>query len=371
MKKKVGILTFHFAGNYGAILQAMGTYLFLKDCDVNVEVIDYIPYKVPKIGMLRGYGIKDNVIGFIKKFKTKIQDHKIVYSRHKKLVDFVRNNIKLSENYKNYEELSNNCKRYDAVVVGSDQVWNYYTTNKTFCSEYYLSFYDGEKISYAASCGVNQPAENMDKILTYLKKFNAISVRDEVTKKMLNRLGLDDIEKVSDPTLLVNYDKYAICTKRLSSLPDSYVLVYKFNDIDGFDQIAKKISNATRLPLVVVGSKRIIKADYHFLDCGVDEWLYLIKNAKYVFTHSYHGVLFSIKYNIDFIVYAYAAQGLLNDRIIDLSRRYNFQKHVLFENVSMEKMHYLIDCSVYNDFKKDLLLSDIDNSKKFIEDNII
>lgn len=113
--------------------------------------------------------------------------------------------IPLFKDYRGYEALHNGSKNYDAVVVGSDQVWTPLSLPTKF---YNLLFVDDSirKVAYASSFGVSV-IPNFQKKATgaYLDRFYRIGVREIKGKEIVDSLSHQKATVVADPTLLLSW----------------------------------------------------------------------------------------------------------------------------------------------------------------------
>ena len=194
-EKKIGILTYHRAYNYGAVLQAYALQSAIQNINYNVEIIDYCCDYIEKIGSEKS--IK-NIIKFI------LSGRRINQTK-KKFVKFRNDKLNLSNNDFNRDTIKEIADLYDIYIVGSDQVWNYQGSN--FDKTYFLDFVkqNTKKKSYAASFGISKiPPKYEKEYIRLLNKFSDISVREKQGINIINNLLGKDCELVLDPTLLLS-----------------------------------------------------------------------------------------------------------------------------------------------------------------------
>ena len=259
--KKIGTLTFNRAINYGAVLQAFALKKKLEAYNEDVEVINYFQPHVESVYSCKGKR------GFIR--------YLFFNRRNRKFRKF---NKEISSE-KIYDKESIKQANYDKIIVGSDQVWNYFCSggDETFL----LPNIKAKKYSYAASFGVGELSENQIGVFKEnLSQFNYLSVREKTGQDICkNQLGLS-ADVVLDPTLA----KYI---SKLKGLP-IYNISVKVKDFFG----NKVIKNA-----------------------GPKEWVDLFYNATYIVTDSFHATAFSINFNKQF--YSFAINNKAS-RIVDL-----------------------------------------------------
>lgn len=115
--RKIGILTHHYIYNYGAFLQGYALQEAIKSIFPSDEVymIDFVNKKHAiknTLGWFRYNPKKDSLKSYFQKIKIPT----IFRSTQKKYFN-------LTKRVNNVEELNN--LNFDAIVVGSDEVWHY------------------------------------------------------------------------------------------------------------------------------------------------------------------------------------------------------------------------------------------------------
>lgn len=288
---KVGILTFHCAHNYGAVLQCYALQETLKGMGHEVEVIDYrpefllSPYEVWNI---RRYG-SDN--SFLKRLMLECLTLSRWIVRHKAFDLFIQTRLCLTKE-------KTIPSSFDAYIIGSDQVWNPRIT-KGFHLPYfgYFEFQKGSKkyIAYAASMEASSLSqEAKDFYAKALDNFDAISVREKSLADLLQPLTPKKVETVLDPTLLANTGIWESIVKR-PLLNGKYVLVYQVGRDKNTQRIAHHIANQIEAKVIEITSLvnwRYKKNVYQC--CSLEEFLGWIKYACCVVTTSFHGTAFSV-----------------------------------------------------------------------------
>jgi len=340
--KKIGILTYHFSNNFGGVLQSYALYQYLMSEKINVEIINYIPSKYKNDRILHSTGLRKNI------FKSKKEDInpmvlfkrvmvKIVYNRRviKKFDTFKKNNMKLS-NRVDERSITSLLKDYMAIIVGSDQIWNPGQRNK---KEYFLGFDDlfkGKKISYAADSTISEINTNqINKLMNALEDFDAISVRNEHTHKFVQTLTGKSVPIVVDPTLLCNFDNFIEKNNSTSNKDVKYILVYALGkEINGTNKKAieriKEIYGNLKVYSIVIPTMKFNICNYAdevLYDLGPKEWINMFKKASFIYTDSYHGTLFSLKFHKPFL--AYYAEDMRSTRFKDLGKRYQIDKYIV------------------------------------------
>lgn len=305
MQIKVGIITFHRAQNYGAVLQcyALSNYLTTLGCDV--EVIDYYP-KV----------FREEYSSFpmtaFKKASFSEKMHTLVYyfrnlpytkKRKKVFALFLQNYINLSSTQ--FDDANRMIGGYDVLFFGSDQVWNPKLT-QGFDDVFTGNFKKGNTkfVSYAASTMMDSVEIDSEELThafqSILNRFDMVSVRERAFADYLNNLKIKNVVLVGDPVLLLNEEQWSRLAIRpnenryllLYSVPRSSIISNKAKDI-AFEKGMKMIEIASNGRLYVNGMyKKIISPE---------EYVGFFQYADFIVSSSFHGTAFSVIFKKPFI----------------------------------------------------------------------
>lgn len=355
---RVGILTYHAAINYGAILQCYALQNILsQDDSCDVKVINYTPavfnnyFPNPK-KFWKTKSIKTKLF-YLAKWILRRDQTKKESTKYEKLVSFINSKLKLTKPL-HKEELQLLNKDFDVFITGSDQVWNLEMTNRD--TAFLLDFAQKKKISYAASTKISALTDNdVDCMKKILPSFSHISVREEDVCEYLNKMGLH-AECDIDPTLLMDRSEWENLINNVTTKLHDYILVYHVNAPE--KMVDKAFEYAQRNGLKVVSLNRLnTKYDYYdYSDASIEEFLYLIKNANCVFTTSFHGLVFSIIFNTNFFFEIPDNSQNNNQRLLNLARKLGVEKQSLQEGHQLkidinwdtvnEKLKKLRDCSI-------------------------
>lgn len=333
---KVGILTFHYSINYGGVLQAFSLYETIKQMGHDVELVNYIPQKANiKHLDFSSIGIKKTELYRPFKIKyAKIIRRLIVFFRFnkqiiKKFSNFLELRCKLSRivNEKDIQQL---LQEYDAIIVGSDQVWNPGQRSKP---EYFIHYkdYTGKRISYSADSTTDYINEDDQSLIKEaLSRFDSISVRNLHTQDFIKSALGTSPTIVNDPTLLLNFNN----SDSRKPYDEDYILVYKIGSeiIGGESSVLKQLKVDLKcivIAIVMPNTKFEVNSevDKVIYNAGPLEWVEYIKNAKYVYTDSFHGCLFAIKYKVRFL--SYYTEELRSSRFKFLVKKYGIGDFVV------------------------------------------
>lgn len=302
---KIGILSMQRIINHGSFLQAYALKSIFNELgndvefiDIESEIIDYktkfkFPYNAA-INDVKAYIHK--LLGQKDVYKSMMYDIKPVkytYLRAKKFYKILKKHLKLSR----YSNLNSS---YDAVIIGSDEVFN--CTQKCSWTNSMKLFGEGFNtnilLSYAGSFGTTTyekiKQNNLIDAITYnFSKFNSISVRDRNSIEIVNKLGFNAIEHL-DPVLVYDYNSHVKDNDKLKNIFIIYCYYNRLVEKDIIDEV-KKIANNENL--------RIVSLCDYYSWCDENpiispfEVLNYFYNAKYILTDTFHGTVFSIKFN--------------------------------------------------------------------------
>lgn len=296
---RIGVITYHCSNNYGAQLQAYATCHFLKSLGHEAEVINCNtigkgPIFIWSCGNLKSFlgAVRNNLLSLVSERK-----------RHRLFDEFTREKIAHSEPCYTRESLEEVCKKYDYIITGSDQVWHPMICEGNTFFFLDLPISDKKKIAYAPSFGVSAyTKEEVDKYMPFIARICHLSVREDSGKKMIKKYTGRDAEIVLDPTMLLtksDWDEIALPAKY-----ENYLFYFTILDEPaGTDDFVRRIAKEKGLKIVRIGSVRdIIKKSFiNARANGPQEFLGLVRDADFVVTTSFHGTVFSILYEKQFL----------------------------------------------------------------------
>lgn len=319
---KIGILTFHNALNYGAALQAYALSFFLHNKGHDVEIINYINAK-----MLKELDVWDQVRSIHNPIDKAYALFRVPIRKKQRVVfdSFLKSKVKLSGPIiSSSAQLESISERYQAILVGSDQVFNINGTGGDL--NFFLKFYhgNGKKVAYAPSFGLLKVEDNLAKeIGSLLISFDALSVRDASSVSVVRSLTGLEPQIVLDPTLLIDeteWHRFAIHPK----ISKRYILVYSFGSTH-LEALAE--AKAREIDGVVLNVNRLFPAlsdrVLRVISPSVQEFVGLFSGAEYVVTNSYHGLMFSLIFKKQFSLFINEYQGAegTNTRFFSLGQK--------------------------------------------------
>lgn len=297
---KIGILTFHRAHNYGAVLQTYALQEFLRSIGHEVHVIDYKPIYFDSY---RPFIFRDsfciNPLRFFSRIIKNILIYRVRKSRYLAFDKFLHNRLNLFDYNKNSD-----LSIFDCIVLGSDQIWNKKITGGSFDDLFLGLSINTKVVSYAASAG-NDEYTGADYV--YLQKslshMSKISVREESLCRKLMECTNIPISVVVDPVFLVDVSAFLNISKS-EVLDTHYVLSYDLTSNMLSYERAERIAKDMNLRHIhISGSVFYKKRKFMNLynDVSPESFLSLFRNASYVVTSSFHGTAFSIIFKKQFV----------------------------------------------------------------------
>ena len=330
---KVDIITRHSVPNYGSLLQSYATQKVIEEMGFESEIINYTRYEERYKNLvntlIKGKKWNKNII--TRTIYKMIQ--KPNYTKmYRKFEKYRKNFLKESRlEYGSLQELKDNVPEADVYCSGSDQIWGKIGTVE-YDEAYFLKFIEDRTkrcIAYSSSFGKEEIDGSLEKnIKKLLENYSDILVREDTAKSILKKHGIENVEQVLDPTLLLNKEQWSNLASKVKNKPKKYILVYQLHDNKSFDKYAKEFSKKTGLKLL-----RISPSIYHITRSGKliylpnqYEFLSLFQNAEYVLTDSFHATVFSIIFNRKFVD---ILPGKTSTRIISILKLTGLQDRIL------------------------------------------
>ena len=337
---KCGIITFHRAINFGAVLQTYALNKTIENLGVNCEVIDYYcpflenHYKPFRIKDL--FNIKKMAIIFLKNGYTK--DNRINFELFSE--KYIKKSLKI---YRTHSDLIQCNEEYDTFITGSDQVWSYYCAG--FDKAYFLDFVIDrhKKNSYGASFGVSKiPDEYRNKYRELLREFENISVREKQGVEIVKNIIEKNATQVLDPTLLLTKHEWMSITVD-NDKKDKYLLVYLLAENKSIIKLAKKIAEEKNIKIIYINDRLFKKSGMNNVG-KIDpaKWLSLFLNAEYIVTNSFHGVCFSINFHKEFYMQYLPEPAKVNSRLENILSLFDLSDRCIY-NMSTLNLENKVD----------------------------
>lgn len=297
--------------NYGSILQSFALCTMIQkmgyQCEfiwVNNNTFKYYNIRPQKVlGVFRNVllhpSLLPRVVRSVISIITKQSSTEFTIKSKEKFAEFKKDYLNI--NLYSYKDLKNDENKYKCFVCGSDQIWNSYEYYMD--PMYFLRFTNiNKRVAYAPSFGENDVSYYNKKIIQkYISEFKSLSVREKSGSDICKRLIDKDVDVVLDPTLLLTSKEWE-SVLNINDVEDEYCFVYFLSTptdvaLKAINEIRKRYKIKT-VPYMF----ECYESDER-VDAGPKEFIELIKNAKLILTDSFHGTIFSINFNKQFIAF--------------------------------------------------------------------
>ena len=281
---KIAILTFHFAHNYGAMLQVYALKRFIENLGFDVATVDYA-----SVPMYRGYHprlrsfLRPSIL--LREIRRRGQ-----YSRFE---SFYREELGAKKATPHFEKAIATLNP-DILVIGSDQVWNDSITNRD--ENYFKTLENGKTLTYAASFGKSELTDWQAKeVKKHLKDFYRVSVREPEGAMAIKALIEKNVTTLLDSVFLLPLEVWKDLASPRETPSEKYILFYSLGNDSELIERTKALAEKTKLPIYAVDTVSAKhKIGFGIRSVGPKEFLSLIQGATYVCANSFHAAAFSV-----------------------------------------------------------------------------
>lgn len=356
----IGILTFHWADDYGAMLQAYALKQYLqRSSGERVEIIPYAPLKLtgrywfcPVVAQEKEGKMKYSFVLY--RFKRNCSFWSGYLKRRRNMRAFRRRYLTARPAQRRADRLS--LEKYSCTFVGSDQVWNPEIT--VGLDDAYMGNVkrkgECKLISYAASLGGNKIPEKylagFEKAVN--KNFTAVSLREKSAVPFAESVLQRKVTDVLDPTLLLEKKEW----EKLAELPrEKDYILFVFTEYN--EQMVKYLQE-----LSVSLQKKVIQLSMPWpgenenwidikIEGGPSEFIGYFQNAGCIVTNSFHGMVFSVLLEKQFLVFGHSNKNARIENFLkklDLSIRLigkerNAATADMLENIDWQHVKVLLE----------------------------
>ncbi len=293
---KIGILTFHRAHNYGAVLQCYALQETLKRMGHDVQVIDYMQPWIEDFYHIFGWNMirrnTGSVSSLVKYLKGSLKKWLLAPGK--------AGNFRAFRD--SYLNLSLPCREvmpqdYDCYIVGSDQLWSLHCLGGEQDRIYMGHFKrpEGSRlVGYAISADMKSVLESAPILKENIGRFDSLSMREKEIAETVAGLTGRPVDVCLDPTLLTDASLWNPLLTEVDK--EEYVLMYEVRwNPQTKGRLRKK---ADELAASIGPHCKVI--DLTRVNRPVTEFVSLFRNASYVVTTSFHGIVFSIIFGVPF-----------------------------------------------------------------------
>lgn len=373
----IGMLTFHWADDFGAMLQCFALKEHLNTYEKTV-IIPYFPKELRsryRVLHKKSWQSTRSKIAEMVKPPTVLN----TINRRIKMANFRKQNFRdANKTIALASEIPQCFSGIDTYVVGSDQVWNPKIT-EGFQDGYFCTFKNDTKegtrfVSYAASIGMSACDTDCDEYFRRnLKNFDAISIREAGSKEYLSQFCEKEPICVLDPVFLLNRSQWEEQIKSIPKHNEKYFFVYCAEENKELIRYAKKLASEKGLELYVGDNyfqQWFYKQSHDDFtlknEANPLETLSYLRDAEYVVTNSFHGLVTSIIFEKQFAVFLHTVRSerqtsLLNTTQLNARVVTDIDSFDIDEKIDYETSKALLDVKIKE--SKDFIQNEILNKK--------
>ncbi len=295
---KIGILTYHRSHNFGALFQGIATRTLLESQGHEVYFIDYWPkYHKAMYSLFSFWVLNHTTIGGAVCYILKcLEDVRTKRIRKKKYESFIEKYI--------VPWCVKSETTFDVIIYGSDQIWRKQPYINAYNPIYFgvNNYITKKHLAYAASMGVMKIDDKDREILKrYISHIDKLSVREENLLTLVHELGFKEAITCLDPAILMTAELW----NKLFPLPESpkekYALFVNYIPDSFNEQIIRKHANDAGLKFIKVNGSVLKKdTDDALTSLSPLELFNLIRNASFIYSSSFHAMVFSVIYHKQF-----------------------------------------------------------------------
>ena len=338
---KIGILTLPLHTNYGGILQAYALQTILERMGNDVVVFNrkLLP-KLPCWRIVLSIGKRMILRYIMGRQNVNVTQPAWAYKVAIKMQLNLRKFIDTYIHEMQVDKLGEiPVNKYDAIVVGSDQIWRdiymcaWSRKNMADCFLAFTQGYDIKRVAYAASFGTdcfNIPQAQLNKCRESAAMFDAVSVREESGIGICkNVLGVN-ADWMPDPTLLLDRNDYLKIISSLQPITDNpYLLSYMLDMTPEKASLCERVASSKGLEVRnAQPTSRATKLDEVVPLPPMESWLWNFANADYVINDSFHGCVFSILFHKQFVAIANKSRGIA--RFTSLLKMFGLEDRLIY-----------------------------------------
>lgn len=306
--KRIGTVSYNLYynfTNYGSALSSWALHQVIKTLGYEPVLVDYCPDVLKDKDPLNPYkNMWDQDAEARRMVELSMPAIRINQEKFEKFFteQFTRTSGKYTVG--NYDSLK--IEGLDGFICGSDTI---FSPDEFGLDDGYLANYAcmrGHSISYAASFGdPHFTEEDYKKLDECIRNFKALGIRENHMIPYLRERTAVPIKCVLDPTLLLDADEYSEIIERCDS-KEPYLLLYARRYSPQMEAHAERIAKEHGWDIIDISLRATNAEKGHEMAyiAGIEEFLGLVKNAGYVVTNSYHGMIFSVIFKRPFVVFS-------------------------------------------------------------------
>ncbi len=347
--KKVGVISYNIYGNftnYGSALQSWALHTAIRKTGGSPVLVDYCPDVLADKDPLNPFGNMWDQDAESRRMCELTMP--AIRENYKKFDDFYTNRFyrtPVKYTSANFNDVMKD-ENLDGFVCGSDTI---FCMDEFGCDDGFYANYDCMKknsVSYAASFGdITLSEEHCALLNDRLQNFNALGIREDMMIPYIKEHSDVPVQRVVDPTLLLEAEEYECITEQKRLIEEPYLLYYSRRYSPVMEKYVIDLAAKNGWKVVEI-SLRATNADLGhrmYYEAGVEEFLSLVKHAEFVVTNSFHGMIFSVQFRRPFVIFS---REQCNDKIEEILKLFGLSDH-MFVNGTEE--YHEIDYTAVHD----------------------
>lgn len=358
----IGLVSCIEVYNYGSQLMSLALQMMVDELGYPCEHIRYIPKKdlhylcsIPSKLTNRALADHKRELNQKRELANHDPKQKALIQKKKQAFDrFIHEYMKVSKPAVGYRELKRLSEHYDRILLGSDQVWHPLNLEGDFKN---LMFVPERipRVAYGASFGVNKiPKGQIKRTKRYLSRIPFISVREDQGAELIEKLMGERTPVVLDPTLMITMKQWEKILSDTLVPKEPYIFVYFLGDNPENRRKVMQLKRETGKKVAAIdlcNSEKVDYVDWHVDSAGPGDFVSLIRGADFVCTDSFHGTVFSIlnqKQFITFLRYSGGKTNAGNSRISTLLGQLGLLDRIYIEGDLIQQMREYVDYAGVN-----------------------
>ena len=307
--------------NYGSALQSWALSQVIKSLGHKPVLVDYCPDCLKDKDPLNPMkNMWDTDAESRKMCELSLPAIRINYAKFEKFYTEHFNRTHKVYTRENFNDIVDD-EGIDGFVCGSDTI---FCVDEFGLDDGYYANYpvmrNGYSIAYAASFGDSHFNDETYKILNHhLENFKALGIRENWMIPYIKEHSTTPVEKVLDPTLLISKTDLETIAVPHRLEERKYLLLYARRYNKRMFDYAEELALKNGWKIVDI-SLRATNAYRHrmFYEAGVEEFLSLVRDAEFIVTNSFHGMIMSVQYRRPFVVFSREQCDIKIDEVLDL-----------------------------------------------------
>ncbi len=335
---KIGTISYNIYcnfTNYGSALQSWALHQAIKKTGNNPVLVDYCPDVLADKDPLNPYGnMWDQSEESKRMVKLSLPSVRINYEKFDRFYHEEFNRTSRKYTSKSFNEITR--EGIERFVCGSDTI---FCPDEFGIDDGYYANYDvmrGNSVSYAASFGDPHFTDETYKLLNQrILDFKALGIRENLMVPYLKEHTDVPVQRVIDPTLLLNAEEYEPIIAN-PQLEDKYILLYSRRYSPKMEEYAERLAKEKGLRIVDISLRAVNAEKGHIMryDAGVEEFLSLVKHAEFIVTNSFHGMIFSVQFRRPFVIFS---REQCDNKIEEILSLFGLSDRILIEGTEQFK----------------------------------